>query len=248
MSLKRSKNPPQTGFPLLRTPKPDRTLDRLYGELGYEFADKKVVQQALTHRSVGNPHNERLEFLGDSILNFLVAEELFQRFPDAREGELTRLRATQVKGDTLASLARELGLGRELRLGSGELKSGGRDRESILADALEALIGAIFLDGELEDCRKVVRRIYETRFASLSSIKVSKDPKTRLQEWQQSRRMPLPEYAVVSVEGDSHNQLFTVSCMVAGLDHVSSGHGGSRRKAEQDAALNVLELLAVKQG
>ncbi len=219
------------------------SFERLCRRIGYSFTDKGLLKQALTHRSTGNLHNERLEFLGDAILSFVVAEELFQRFPSAREGELTRLRATLVKGVRLADLARGLELGKELKLGSGELKSGGRDRESILADALEALIGAIFMDGNLDDCRAVIQHVYGEWFDSLSFQEVAKDPKTRLQELLQARHMPLPEYSVLSIVGTAHRQKFTVYCEIAGLEIPTEGQGGSRRKAEQNAAQAALEVL-----
>jgi len=211
--------------------------------IGHRFSDTALLKQALTHRSAGSPHNERLEFLGDAVLSFLIAEALYRRFDHAREGELTRLRASLVKGPTLAALGRQLALGPELRLGSGELKSGGRERESILADAFEAILGAIYLDGGLTACRDVVGRIFAERLAAASPGRVDKDPKTRLQEWLQSRRMMLPTYAVLGTEGDGHHQLFTVECRVESLQTPIQGRGTSRRKAEQDAAEKTLAIL-----
>ena len=216
---------------------------QLTKRIGYSFSEKGLLEAALTHRSAGSLHNERLEFLGDAILNFLIAEELFRRFPSAREGELTRLRASLVKGTTLAQLARDLDLGGALRLGGGELKSGGRQRDSILADAFEAVVGAIYLDGGMEPCRRIIADVYGDLFAAGSAGLAAKDPKTRLQEWLQSRQMALPFYSVTVVEGDAHEQLFTVECRLDELGLKSQGQGGSRRKAEQDAAEKALALL-----
>ena len=217
---------------------------RFAKRIGYEFSDEGLLEQALTHRSAGSGHNERLEFLGDAILNFVIAEELCRRFANAREGELTRLRASLVKGATLSGLARQLDLGAQLRLGGGELKSGGRGRDSILADAFEALVGAIYLDGGMEAVQRFIGAAYETTLAAVSLHRAKKDPKTRLQEWLQSRQMALPEYAVVAVEGNAHNQVFTVECRVQGLDPATQGQGASRRKAEQEAAEKALVSLA----
>ncbi len=217
---------------------------RFSKRIGYEFSDQSLLEQALTHRSAGSPHNERLEFLGDAILNFVIAEELYRRFETAREGELTRLRASLVKGATLSVLARELDLGEQLRLGSGELKSGGRGRDSILADAFEALIGAIYQDGGMQPCRRFIGDAYEKTLAAVTLQRATKDPKTRLQEWLQSRQMALPDYAVLMVEGSAHDQVFTVECRLQGLELATQGQGGSRRKAEQAAAEKALGLLA----
>ncbi len=216
---------------------------QLTRRIGYSFSEKGLLEAALTHRSAGSLHNERLEFLGDAILNFLIAEELYRRFPSAREGELTRLRASLVKGTTLAQLARSLDLGGALRLGGGELKSGGRQRDSILADAFEAVVGAIYLDGGMEPCRRIIVDVYGGLFAVGSAGLADKDPKTRLQEWLQSRQMALPSYSVTVVEGDAHDQVFTVECRLDEMGLTSQGQGGSRRKAEQDAAEKALALL-----
>ncbi len=216
---------------------------RLSKRIGYAFSDQALLEQALTHRSAGSPHNERLEFLGDAILNFVIAEELYQRFAEAREGELTRLRASLVKGATLSALARELDLGAQLRLGSGELKSGGRGRDSILADAFEALVGAIYQDGGMEACRRFIGDAYEGPLAAASLQRAVKDPKTRLQEWLQSRQVALPCYSVLVAEGDAHDQVFTVECRVDGLMVTTQGQGSSRRKAEQAAAQKALAQL-----
>ena len=216
---------------------------RFSKRIGYTFSDQGLLEQALTHRSAGSPHNERLEFLGDAILNFVVAEVLFQRFVEAREGELTRLRASLVKGATLSALARELDLGAQLRLGSGELKSGGRGRDSILADAFEALVGAIYQDGGMEACRQFIGDTYAEILAAASLQRAVKDPKTRLQEWLQSRQLALPCYSVLVVEGGAHDQAFTVECRLDSLVITTRGYGGSRRKAEQDAAEKALAQL-----
>jgi ribonuclease-3 len=218
-------------------------LRRLAARISHPFQRPDLLERAVTHRSAGGDHNERLEFLGDSILSFVIADELFRRFADAREGELTRLRARLVRSATLASLARGIGLGETLRLGSGELKSGGRDRDSILADALEALIGAVYLDAGIDRCRELVLDLYADLLGGLEPGGVAKDPKTRLQEWLQARRLPLPCYAVSSVGGDAHEQRFTVTCEVETLGLVAQGEGSSRRGAEQVAAERLLARL-----
>lgn len=191
----------------------------------------------MTHRSVGGANNERLEFLGDSIVNFVVGEALFERFPAAREGQLSRLRAGLVKGQTLAVVAREFELGECLRLGSGEMKSGGHRRDSILADALEAVIGAIYLDAGMDAARGRIRAWFDTRLDAIDLQNTQKDPKTRLQEFLQSRQQALPRYEVTLVEGEAHAQTFSVECHVAMLgDEPTLGEGTSRRLAEQHAA------------
>jgi len=211
--------------------------------LAHRFVNGGLLDRALTHRSAGGAHNERLEFLGDAVLNFLVADVLYRRFPQAREGELTRLRARLVRAPTLAALGRSLNLGADLRLGGGELKSGGRERDSILADALEAVIGAVYLDGGLEPCRQLVHELYRDLLDDLRPETAAKDPKTRLQEWLQARRMPLPVYAVEGVAGEAHEQWFTVACSVTGFDVLARGEGPSRRAAEQAAAEGLLGRL-----
>lgn len=221
-------------------------LDRLQRRLGYEFRDTSHLQLALTHRSYGSQNNERLEFLGDSILNMVIAERLYQAFPSAREGQLSRLRARLVKGVTLAEIALEFELGEFLSLGSGELKSGGFRRESILADAVESIIGAIYLDSGFERCREQILAWFEQRLEKLSLQDTQKDPKTRLQEFLQSRQHPLPQYDVVLVEGEAHAQLFQVECVVAALQVRTVGNGGSRRLAEQEAARGALRILGVE--
>ncbi|HEY0722266.1 MAG TPA: ribonuclease III [Gammaproteobacteria bacterium] len=218
-------------------------VERLQRKLGYHFSDEGALHVALTHRSVGRDNNERLEFLGDAILSFVISDELFRRYPRADEGHLSRLRARLVRGDTLAAIARDLELGDYLHLGSGEMKSGGFRRDSILADAFEAIIGAIFLDAGIEPARAFILRHLEPRLAEVDSASSLKDPKTRLQEFLQSRRRPLPSYAVVSVEGVEHAQTFRVECHVEGISEPLQGVGNSRRKAEQMAAEEALKIL-----
>lgn len=220
--------------------------DKLFIKLGYTFEDFKLLKSALTHRSVKGDNNERLEYLGDSIVNFIIAEEIFIRCPHAREGEMSRLRAMLVKGDTLAELAREFELGEHLLLGSGELKTGGRDRDSILADAVEAVIAAIYLDSGMATVRKLVVNWYESRLQDIQNITTLKDPKTLLQEHLQSRRLDLPSYEVDTIEGEAHNQTFIVKCQVAQLNLETKADGSSRRKAEQKAAQLMLEQLGIK--
>ncbi|WP_152032984.1 ribonuclease III [Gallaecimonas mangrovi] len=219
------------------------SLETLYRRLGYSFVDEKRVRQALTHRSAGSQHNERLEYLGDSILSFVVADALYHRFPAANEGDMSRMRATLVKGKTLAELGSEFQLGDFLRLGPGELKSGGFRRESILADGVEALIGAIYLDSDLPTIRDLILSWYSERLEAIQPGVAQKDPKTRLQEYLQGKRQPLPNYQVEKVEGEAHQQTFTVSCLVEGIDSPFMGVGSSRRKAEQAAAEQALEQL-----
>lgn len=215
-------------------------------KIGHDFADLSLFELALTHRSCGKKNNERLEFLGDSILNFVIADDLFARFPSAKEGELSRLRARLVKGVTLSEVARELGLGDYLRLGSGELKSGGYRRDSILADAVEAIIGAIYLDSDMETARGFILSWYAQRLESIDLNESLKDSKTRLQEYLQSRRLALPQYELTNVEGEAHSQTFYISCLVPGLDSPATGTGSSRRQAEQEAAKSALANLQVE--
>jgi ribonuclease-3 len=210
---------------------------------GYVFQDPVLCMTALTHRSAGAQHNERLEFLGDSVLNCCVAAILFEARPDADEGALSRLRASLVSETSLASIALELKLGEHLRLGSGELKSGGFRRASILADALEAMIGAIFLDAGFGAAHGAIARLFEARMASLPEAEVLKDPKTRLQEALQSRGMSLPLYTLISATGEAHAQTFAVGCEVSAFGLSTAGEGNSRRSAEQAAAEKMLQLL-----
>ena len=219
-----------------------KEVDRLEQTLHYSFADKSLIQTALTHRSFGKMNNERLEFLGDSILGYLVAERLFQHFTAAPEGALSRIRSSLVNQTTLSSIARELDLGGCLRLGDGEKKTGG-DRDSILADALEALIAAIYFDSGLENCRRVVESLFESRLQEDIEIVQQKDPKTQLQEFSQARGHKLPEYSVVKVEGEAHNQIFHVQCSVEGFAKIEACVGGSKRSAEQAAAKEMLKSI-----
>lgn len=223
-------------------------LASLQRKLGYQFKDSSLLTLALTHRSFSGRNNERLEFLGDAVLNFVAGEALFQHFDQAREGQLSRLRARLVKGETLAVLARAMDLGDYLRLGSGELKSGGFRRESILADATEAIIGAIYLDSGMEAARERVLAWLEQEFAGLTLVDTNKDAKTRLQEFLQSRGCELPGYEVVDIQGEPHCRTFHVECQVSLLDHKTSGQGGSRRIAEQVAAAAALVALGVENG
>ena len=220
-----------------------RPLDRLGSALGYLFQDSSLLEMALTHRSVGSRNNERLEFLGDAILSFIISDELYSRFPDIDEGGLSRLRSTLVKGESLAELARGLELGEYLNLGSGELKSGGFRRDSILADALEAVIGAVYLDGGITQAKALVMSLYDNWLDEVKPGSNLKDPKTRLQEYLQSRRHSLPSYAVVNVEGEAHAQTFSVECRIDELEIATTGQGGSRRKAEQTAAKAALRII-----
>lgn len=215
----------------------------LFARVGRSFNDSALLQQALTHRSYGGHHNERLEFLGDSILNTIITQQLFKQFPDLREGELSRMRASLVKGVTLAELARELRLGELLLLGSGELKSGGRNRDSILADAFEALVGALYLDAGFATTDAFLLREYESRLARLDLQVVDKDPKTQLQELLQGRQQSLPVYSVVAETGAAHAVQFVVACKIALLPKAVQGEGSSRREAEQNAARAALEAL-----
>jgi ribonuclease-3 len=221
-------------------------LEKLQRRLGYQFEDPERLLLALTHRSHGNQNNERLEFLGDSIVNMVIAEYLYRHFEKAREGQLSRLRARMVKGVTLAEIGREFELGNYLRLGSGELKSGGFRRESILADAVESVIGAIYLDSDFHTCREQILRWFEVRLKKLDLQDTQKDPKTRLQEYLQSRQFPLPLYEVISVDGEAHAQTFNVCCALPSLDRKTSGIGSSRRIAEQEAARNALKQMGVE--
>lgn len=212
--------------------------------LGRGFADSGLLELALTHRSVGGRNNERLEFLGDALINACVAEALFLRHPDLEEGDLSRLRASLVNQETLAEVARELDLGSQLTLGPGELKSGGFRRASILADTLEAVVGAVFLDAGFEAARLVTLKLLDSRLSAPLSTEELKDAKTRLQEVLQARDMPLPVYAVESVRGEPHKQTFRVSCSIEPLQVRTEGEAGSRRAAEQDAARHALAEIA----
>jgi ribonuclease III len=225
-------------------------------KLAYEPRDLSLFVAALTHRSAPGRNNERLEFLGDAVLNLVVAEHLFRAFPECTEGDLSRLRARVVSSEPLAEVSAALGIGDVLHLGSGELKAGGFRRKSILADALEAIVGALFLDGGLDVARRVVETLFQARIASLPPPDALKDAKTRLQEYLQSRGFPLPRYVVERVEGEQHAQLFWVVCEVNGLGSRSGpkmtaraeGSGSSRRRAEQEAAERILVEITARTG
>jgi len=216
---------------------------RFYRALNYTFKDPSLLEQALTHRSAAGKNNERLEFLGDAMLGSIIAEALYQRFTDADEGHLTRLRASLVSKEALAKLAEGLELGECLHLGEGEIRSGGGRRLSILANALEAVIGAVYEDAGFKVARSVVFDLFEPTLGSLSLAAVKKDPKTQLQELLQARGFPLPTYEVTSTEGEPHERLFTVRCAGRGIPDAIEGQGTSRRGAEQTAASKALEVL-----
>lgn len=218
-------------------------LKALCRELGYEFSSVELLRQALTHRSFGTPHNERLEFLGDGVLNCVIASRLYQLYPRLPEGDLSRLRAHLVKEPTLSGIALSLGLGDHLILGEGELKSGGFRRPSILADTLEAVVGAIYLDGGFGRAAEVIEKLYAPLLAGLDPRTLGKDPKTLLQEYLQGRKIPLPHYAVVATHGDAHEQQFQVECRIETLNIRALGEGHSRRSAEQNAARNAYQML-----
>jgi ribonuclease-3 len=220
--------------------------DWLQQRLGCRFADNGLLIRALTHRSVGSDNNERLEYLGDAVLSFVVAEMLFEAHPEASEGELSRYRASLVSGDALGAVALELGLGELLNLGEGERKSGGKRRASILADALEALIGAVYLDQGLDAARAVAARLLQRRLEELPGACELKDAKTRLQEWLQGRGLGLPEYKVLEITGEPHEQLFRIRCDIGELAIAAEAQGSSRRRAEQEAASLVLENPALR--
>ena len=208
--------------------------------LGHVFRRPELLHQALTHRSFAAEHNERLEFIGDGVLNCAIALMLYERFPQMPEGDLSRMRAGLVNRDTLHRHAVVLGLGATMRLGEGEAKSGGAARPSILADALEAVLGAIFLDAGYAAAHAAIERIYADDIAG-ADTEIAKDPKTRLQEWLQGRRLPVPEYAIVEIRGEAHLQTFEVACRIAALDIAATGTGASRRAAEQAAAAQAYE-------
>ncbi|KPK20360.1 MAG: ribonuclease 3 [Betaproteobacteria bacterium SG8_41] len=211
-------------------------------QINYRFNDPGILQRALTHRSFSAIHNERLEFLGDSVVNCVVALELYQKFPRLAEGELSRLRASLVNQHSLAAIAYRLELGEQLRLGEGELKSGGVRRPSILADAVEALVGAAFLDGGFTAARSVVITIFGNALDSIDPATLGKDPKTLLQEYLQARKIGLPQYTVLATRGEAHEQQFQVECLIPDLGVRSQGEGSSRRSAEQEAARQAYEL------
>ncbi len=218
-------------------------LEALTRRLAYRFNNPALLDEALTHRSVGARNNERLEFLGDSVLNFVIADELFQKYSTINEGDLSRLRASLVNRDSLADIARELELGACLKLGSGELKSGGFRRSSIIADAVESILGAVYCDSGFDACRQLVLRLFKYKLDNIPDIDSLKDAKTRLQELLQSRRYDRPEYKVIEVSGKAHSQNFKVECRIENPACVTVGEGRSRRKAEQLAAEAALEIL-----
>jgi len=212
--------------------------------LRFRFQNAELFQQALTHRSATQCNNERLEFLGDAVLECVISEAVYRARPDVPEGDLTKLRASLVKEEALAEIALELGLGEHLILGSGERKTGGHRRESILADALEAIFGAVFLDSGIDAAKAVIDSVYESRYRELPDAKDLRDPKTRLQEWLQARRMSLPVYELAEVSGKGHKQRFVAICTIAETSAVTDGESTTRRKAEQKAARKMIEQLA----
>ena len=218
--------------------------DALRVQLGHAFRRPELLAQALTHRSFGAGNNERLEFVGDAVLDCAIAAILYRRYPGIPEGELSRVRASLVNGETLARLGAALGLSDAIRLGEGELRSGGATRPSILADALEAIIGAVFLDAGFDAAHGVVERIFAAELAGVDPAALSKDPKTRLQEWLQARKLAVPDYVVTLVAGEAHAQTFTVECRVPALSIAATGEGSSRRAAEQ-AAANAAYAIAI---
>lgn len=215
----------------------------LSNKIAYHFKNPEILQVALTHRSKGGEHNERMEFLGDAVVNFVIADLLYLQFPQASEGDLSRWRATLVNRDTLADLAKKFDLGKYLLLGPGELRSGGSERHSILSCGMEAIIGAVYLDGGFAAASECIADWYDDLLKSLSSAASHKDPKTLLQEYLQSRRLALPIYAVEAIEGEAHQQMFVVSCQVEGVAEKTLGRGTSRRRAEQESAQAMLEVI-----
>ncbi len=222
----------------------DKAESWLEKTLHYRFHNAGLFVQALTHRSATGPNNERLEFLGDAVLDFVISDALFDLRPEADEGDLSKLRASLVKDASLAKLAVELGLGEYLILGSGERKTGGHRRESILADALEAIFGAVYLDSGYNAAKELIDRVFEQRLELLPDADDLRDSKTRLQEWLQARKLSLPNYDLVSVSGKDHRQKFVVSCTVIELSQTTEGKSTSRRKAEQHAASDMLRILS----
>jgi len=213
----------------------------------YTFNDPSFMIMALTHRSFSSQHNERLEFLGDSVLSFLIANELYKRFPRIDEGDLSRLRAQLVKESSLSTIATSIGLGDFIRLGEGELKSAGWRRPSILADTFESIIGAIYLDGGIKPTHEFVLRFFETQLNEIDPKLIQKDPKTLLQELLQSKKSDLPIYTVVSIEGEAHSQIFTIECQIKKSNIKTQGVGNSRRIAEQEAASKAYQLMLESQ-
>ena len=221
----------------------NKDYKKLLNKLAIKFDDLNLLKTALTHKSANHNHNERLEFLGDSILSFVITSELYEKNKNLREGDLSRLRSSLVRGTTLAEMSTQLGVGDYLILGSGELKSGGFRRLSILEDALEAIIGAYYLDQGFEACKQFILSLFKDKLANPPELNSLKDPKTRLQEYLQSNKMALPLYEIIKKEGKDHTQQFTVRCSVAALSVAKNAKSGSRKKAEQQAALAVFEQL-----
>ena len=219
---------------------------RLSARLGYVFTDPGLLGRALTHRSKGGRNYERLEFLGDSVLGLVIADALYRRFPGLSEGELTRVRAGLVRRETLARLARDVDIGDLLQLGEGELKSGGYDRDSILADALEAVFGAVFVDAGFEKARDVIERLYRALLAAVDPAAILKDAKTRLQEYLQKQSLGIPTYTMLEITGEPHQQHFVVECAATGLPQPVRGEGASRRAAEQEAAARAYATLTAR--
>ncbi len=220
-------------------------LNKLYQTIGYPFNNVALFEQAMTHRSCENrPNNERLEFLGDSILGFVIAEALYQRFPQCTEGELTRLRASLVKGETLAKLSLEKGLSEVMNLGLGELTTGGSRRQSTLEDAFEAMIGAIYLDSNFDTVKKLISQWFEPLLKTVNITNIPRDYKSRLQEKLQGKSLPIPQYEILREEGPDHSKIFFVRCSVLALNLIGEGKGPSRKTAEQEAAKKILELLS----
>lgn len=218
-------------------------IAKLAERLGYEFKTPALLEQALTHRSFAANNNERLEFLGDSALNFVIAHQLYQRFSKLPEGDLSRLRAQLVKESALSEIALQLALGDALKLGEGELKSAGWRRPSILADALEAIIGAVYIDGGFSSAQALVLNLYQEKLKNIDPKVIDKDPKSQLQEYLQGKKKDLPDYNVVSIEGEAHAQTFKIECVIAKLNITTLGEGTSRRIAEQQAAQFALKKI-----
>ncbi len=221
----------------------DKAAAWLKQSLAYAFENDALLRQALTHRSAPGPNYERLEFLGDAVLQLVISELAYQKTQVASEGQLSRLRSTLVKETTLAEVAQELGIGEHLILGSGEIRSGVRRRSSVLADALEAMFGAIYLDAGFDGARNVIHKAYGDRLHELPEAADLRDPKSRLQEYLQGRKMALPDYAMQNISGKAHNRFFEVGCSIPELDAVTTGTGSTRRDAEQEAALAMLEKI-----
>lgn len=220
------------------------TLNKLYQTIGYSFKDAAILEQAMTHRSCApRANNERLEFLGDAILDFIITEELFKRFPTCTEGELTRIRSSLVKGETLAKMGLEMGIGEVMRLGLGELNTGGFRRHSTLEDAFEAMIGAIYLDSDLATTKSLILKWFEPLLSIVNIAHIPRDYKSRLQETLQAKGITVPVYEILREEGPDHSKIFFVRCTIPGLNHSTEGHGPNKKFAEQEAAKKALDLL-----